>query len=120
MTEHRAASLLGLAQKAGKVAGGEFAAEKAIRQGEAALVLLSTDASKNTKKKFTNLATTHKAPIRAYLSKEDLGRAIGKGERSCVVITDKGLAGAIQERIDEEHTDQTGKVVGNIGKYPNS
>ena len=98
MSERRAASLIGLAQRAGKVASGEFAAEKAIRQGAAALVLLSGDASGNTKKKFTNLANTHKVPRKEYLDKVSLGQCIGKGERSCLVITDAGFAGTIAER----------------------
>ena len=120
MNERRAASLIGLAMRAGKIAGGEFAAEKAIRQRKAQLVILSEDASGNTRKKFTNLAATQELPTCNYLPKAELGRIIGKGERSCLVITDEGFARKIASLIIEENTDQTGKVVVNIGEYQNS
>ena len=53
--ESRLLSLLGLAQKAGYVGSGEFLTEKAVKEKTAALVLVATDASENTKKMFQNL-----------------------------------------------------------------
>ena len=47
-------NLLGLAQKAGKIASGEFSTEKAIKGGQAKMAVISADASGNTKKKFNN------------------------------------------------------------------
>ena len=120
MSARRAASMIGLAMKAGKVAGGEFAAEKALRQGKGQLVILSEDASANTRKKFGNMANSQELPLCNYLPKAELGSIIGKGERSCLVITDEGFARKIALLIEEENTDQTGKVVENIGKYQNS
>ena len=49
-------SLLGLCKRANKVAGGEVAAEEAIRGKKACLVIVAGDASANTKKKFHNSA----------------------------------------------------------------
>ena len=46
-------SLLGLAERAGKIASGEFAAEKAVKTGKARLIIVAEDASDNTKKKFS-------------------------------------------------------------------
>ena len=121
MQQDKAASLIGLAMKAGKAAGGEFAAEKAIRQGLAQLVILSEDASVNTSKKFSNMAVWNQVPICRYLSKTDLGWCMGKGERSCVVITDRGLADKIVSEIEKKkNKEETGKVVENIGKHQNS
>ena len=48
----RVLSLLSLATKAGKTAGGEALVEKAVKQGKASLVIISSEASENTKKKF--------------------------------------------------------------------
>ena len=42
--------MIGLAQKAGKTASGEFSTEKAVKTGCAALVIVSTESSDNTKK----------------------------------------------------------------------
>ena len=47
-------SLLGLAERAGKIASGEFAAEKAVKIGKARLIIVAEDASDNTKKKFSD------------------------------------------------------------------
>ena len=48
-------SLLGLAERAGKIASGEFAAEKAVKTGKARLIIVAEDASDNTKKKFSDI-----------------------------------------------------------------
>ena len=45
-------NLLGLATRAGKTASGEFMTEKAIKSGKAYLVIVSEEASDNTKKMF--------------------------------------------------------------------
>ena len=47
-------NLVGLATKAGKTASGEFSTEKAVKSGKAHLVIVSEEASDNTKKMFTN------------------------------------------------------------------
>ena len=44
----RVLSLLGIAQKAGKVVSGGFLCEDAIKSREAVLVILAEDAQKNT------------------------------------------------------------------------
>ena len=46
-------NLLGLATRAGKTASGEFMTEKAIKSGKAYLVIVSEEASDNTKKMGT-------------------------------------------------------------------
>ena len=99
MNREKAASMLGLAMKAGKVASGEFSAEKAIRSGSAHLVILAEDASENTHRKFRNMAVWYKVPVTEFLPKADLGRRIGKGERSVAAVTDKNLADAIQKQL---------------------
>ena len=55
MENKKARFLIGLSMKAGKIAGGEFAAEKAVKQGKAYLLVLAEDASANTEKKFRNM-----------------------------------------------------------------
>ena len=56
-------NLIGLATKAGKTASGEFSTEKAVKSGKAHLVIVSEEASDNTKKMFTNMCTYYKVPI---------------------------------------------------------
>lgn len=92
--------MLGLAMKAGKIAGGEFAAERALKTGEAKLLVLSEDASKNTSRKFEGMAAYRKIPVVRFLDKTELGRTIGKGERSVLAVTDEGFAQSIVKKIE--------------------
>ena len=116
MSENRASLLIGLAMRAGRVSGGEYQAERALKTCEAGLVILAGDASANTAKKFSDMAAWRHIPVIRYQNKEELGRIIGKGERAVLAITDRKLAENIQQLI----TEQTGKVVGDVGEYQNS
>lgn len=58
--------MLGLAQRAGKVASGEFSTEKAVKSKKAFLVVVASDASDNTKKMFSDMCTFYKVPIAFY------------------------------------------------------
>ena len=61
-------NLIGLATKAGKTVSGEFSTEKAVKTGKAWLVIVSAEASENTKKQFANMCAYYKVPI--YFSEE--------------------------------------------------
>ena len=52
MKQDKALAMIGLAQKAGKIVSGEFATEKAVKTGKAALVIVAGDASENTPVKY--------------------------------------------------------------------
>ena len=91
----RLLSLLGIAQKAGKIESGAFLCEKAIKSRKARIVILAQDAQKNTVSTISNKCTYYNIPYSFYGSKEALGHAIGMGERSCVAVTDQGFADGI-------------------------
>ena len=55
-------SMLGLAMKAGKVVSGEFATDKSVKGNKAWLVIVSEDASDNTKKMFSNMCEFYEVP----------------------------------------------------------
>ena len=101
MSQDRVLGMLGLAERAGKLASGGFAAEKAVTGGKAYLVILSADAKKNTVKTFENKCSFYEVPIRYYSGKGELGHAIGKGERSCVAVTDAGMAESLLKMLPE-------------------
>lgn len=92
-------NLIGLATKAGKTASGEFSTEKAVKTGKARLVLVSEEASENTKKMFSDMCTYYKVPICYFGMKDELGHAMGKEMRASLAVTDTGLAGAIQKQM---------------------
>ncbi len=98
---HKFYSLLGLCKKAGKLAGGETAAEEAVRGKTACLLIVAEDASKNTKKKFYNSANYYQIPIVAFGTKEQLGRAIGEEVRAVFAVTEAGFAKKLVQIAEE-------------------
>ncbi len=99
MQRDKVLSMLGLAAKAGKIASGEFSTEKAVKSGSAFLVIVSEEASKNTKKMFQNMCSFYQVPIYLYASKEALGNAIGKEFRASLAVLDEGFAKSLKEKL---------------------
>ena len=95
----KALNLIGLATKAGKTASGEFSTEKAVKTGKASLVIVSEEASDNTKKMFSNMCTYYKVPLYMLGEKEELGHAMGKEMRASLAILDEGLAKAVEKQM---------------------
>ena len=95
--EEKLLNLLGLAQRAGRLASGGEAAEGCIRSGKAALVLLASDASEGTRKRYEDMARFRKVELCTVLTKEKLGASIGKAERSAVAVADAGFAKAMKK-----------------------
>lgn len=95
-------SFLGLANRAGKLISGEELAVKEIQRGNAKLVILSEDASRNTEKKITDKAAFYQVPVRRVQNREILGQAIGKDARVVVAVTDAGFAKKLKMLIDGE------------------
>nr|WP_297706931.1 ribosomal L7Ae/L30e/S12e/Gadd45 family protein [uncultured Butyrivibrio sp.] len=92
-------SLLGLCMRAGKLKSGEFAVLDAIRKHTAELVIVSEDASDNTKKQFNDKCSYYKVPIFFFGDKEELGHAIGKDVRTSLAITDQGFAQSLRKNL---------------------
>ncbi|HIX16029.1 MAG TPA: ribosomal L7Ae/L30e/S12e/Gadd45 family protein [Candidatus Hungatella pullicola] len=88
-------NLIGLATKAGKTASGEFMTEKSVKSGKARLVIVSEEASENTRKMFDNMCTYYKVPIFFFAGKDELGHAMGKEMRASLAIVDDGFAKAV-------------------------
>lgn len=91
--------LLGLAAKAGKVQSGEFSTEKSVKSGRACLVLVSEEASENTKKMFRNMCTYYEVPYYEFGGKEELGHAIGRQMRASLAVQDEGFSKAIEKQL---------------------
>ena len=88
-------SLLGLCRKGGNIGAGECQTEKCIKSGQSFLVLVASDSSDNTKKKFRDSAAYYDVPYYEFGNKDDLGYAIGFEFRACVSVNNKGLADKI-------------------------
>ncbi|MFA9375439.1 MAG: L7Ae/L30e/S12e/Gadd45 family ribosomal protein [Lachnotalea sp.] len=102
MKQNKIFSLIGLATKAGKMASGEFSTEKAVKSGTASLVVISEDASENTKKMFRNMCTFYKVPLYIFGAKDSLGHAMGKEVRASAAVLDEGFAKAMIKQLETE------------------
>ena len=79
-------SLIGLAMKAGRCTSGEMMTESETKSGRARLVIIASDASENTKKKFRDMCKFYEVPIYIYGDKDTLGHAMGKEFRASLAI----------------------------------
>lgn len=100
MPNDRILSGLGLAQKAGFVVSGEFAVEKAVKAGQAYLVIAAEDASDNTKKMLRNMTAFYDTPLYEYGNKETLAHCIGKEIRAMAAVTDSGFAKSLIKQLE--------------------
>ena len=96
---NRVFQMLGIAAKSGNVVSGEFSTEKAVKTGHAFLVIVSEEASDNTKKMFNNMTDFYEVRIYVFGTKEELGRCIGKEFRASLAITDENLAKAVENKL---------------------
>lgn len=99
MKQDKILSMLGLAQKAGKIASGEFSAEKAVKTGKALMIIVAEDASDNTKKMFRNMCIFYHVPMYIYATKDALGNCIGKKYRASLAVTDKGFSKSLESKL---------------------
>ncbi|AQQ53718.1 YlxQ family RNA-binding protein [Planococcus lenghuensis] len=101
MSAHEIYQTLGLAARARKITTGEELVIKEVRNGNAKLVLLSEDASKNTSKKLHDKCKSYKVDLRVFGTRSEIGHAIGKDERVTVAVTDSGFAKKFIRLFDE-------------------
>ncbi|HHU69387.1 MAG TPA: 50S ribosomal protein L7ae [Thermoanaerobacterales bacterium] len=91
--------LLGITKKAGKIASGEVKTEAAIKNGKCHLVLIASDSSLNTQKKFINLCKHYNIGYQIFGEMERIGKGIGKGKTAVAAILDRNLAKMIEEKL---------------------
>lgn len=100
MTRNNTYSFLGLMQKSGNIMSGDDGVEIDLKKAKCKLLIIAEDASENTKKKFTDMATYRKIQFVFFGTKEELGLCIGKSERAVLSIRDAGFAREFLKKID--------------------
>jgi len=100
MVNSKVSSLLGLAQKAGKVISGDNTCRAKFKSLK--LVILSEDCSDKTKKFFQYKCIKEQKPILTIGKRNDLGMALGKSPRTVLGITDSNFARQIIKLITGE------------------
>ncbi|MBO0419670.1 L7Ae/L30e/S12e/Gadd45 family ribosomal protein [Vagococcus fluvialis] len=94
-------NLLGLATKAGKLISGDETTLKGVRSGKPKLVIVATDASEATIKKFRDKCDYYETPILVTCTKAELSYAIGKS-RAIIGVCDNGFSRKMRELMKEE------------------
>lgn len=92
-------SMLGIGKKAGYLVLGETACIQNIKKDKSRLVILSEDASNNTKDRIISLCKNHKIKYYIIGEKQKLGYALGKDLLSIVSVTDFKFANALIDII---------------------
>lgn len=90
--------MLGLCVKSGNAVFGEGAAKDSLKS-KSQLVVVSADASDNTKKKFKNGCSFYDVPYIECSDRYALGKATGKAFAVVVSITDKGFAESLMNSL---------------------
>ncbi|MGM9948752.1 MAG: YlxQ family RNA-binding protein [Lysinibacillus sp.] len=102
MTNQAALQLLGLAARARKIVSGEELVIKEIRNGNAKIVLLASDAAANASKKLTDKCKYYNVELHVFGDRYDLGHATGKEARVALAITDSGFAKKMSSLLNEK------------------
>ena len=101
--------LLGLARRAGAIAPGTESVRRAIRDGEALLILMAEDASSVQLKKIGTTKDDGAIPRVTLGDRATLGAAVGMAELSAVAVTQASFANRLVEELegseDEGSTD---------------
>ncbi|SHE33338.1 MULTISPECIES: L7Ae/L30e/S12e/Gadd45 family ribosomal protein [Caloramator] len=97
-------NFLGLIQRSGNLTSGDDGVEIDIKKGKCKLLIISEDASENTKKKFISMAKNFGVPYLIFGEKENIGYYIGKSMRSVLSIKDNNFAEAFIKKIKENNS----------------
>lgn len=99
----RVLNMVGLAQKAGRLAVGEEPTGAAARAREARLILVASDAAENSVRRVRHFADAGQCLwCRIGAEKDALGRAVGRSSCAMLAVTDIGFASAIAKKLAEE------------------
>ncbi len=98
---NKALSLIGLAQKAGRVKAGEYLSMKALKEGRACLFVIGTDTSQKAIQRLQYACQMYDCPSVVYGSKEELGHAIGARDKSVICLTDEGFSKALLKQLEQ-------------------
>ena len=99
-SKEKARSLLGLAQRAGKLVSGEDTVERELSKGRIHLLIIAADSSDNTRRQAEKWSVYHGVTLRFFEDRGGLGSAIGKEWRAVVGVKDIGFSKELQRLID--------------------
>ncbi len=99
--ETRVKNTISMAQRAGFMASGAFAVDKAFAEGRIFFLLIAEDAEAETKRKYKEIAEKNHVPCEQCMSREVLGHILGKEYRAVAGILDEGFAKSLKKIMEE-------------------
>lgn len=94
-------NFIGLTRKSGNIIIGSNLVETALNKNKVRVIIVTKDASENTRDKIMSLAKRKNVKVINTLYKEDLGYALGKSEISVAGVTDARMAEVISDLSGE-------------------
>lgn len=95
-------TLMGFAQKAGKLAGGDAAVENFLEKERLALLILSDELSEQRKEYWQQQAQLHGIEsITLNATKLEMGLAVGMSPRGIIGLMDRNMAEAIMKKMQD-------------------
>lgn len=103
-------SLLGFAQKAGKISSGTMAAKTSLLRKRARVLIISHDIAEKTRESLIATCNRQNIPWIMLGNKTELGVCVGKAYRVALTINDTSMAEAIMNAVNEmgEETNNMG------------
>jgi len=92
-------SLLGLAQRAGKISSGYEIIQKDIKKNNTKLLVFSVDLAEDVKKNLLFLCKKFNVNAVFLCEKTLLGECIGKTDRVALSVNDQGFADAVIKEV---------------------
>lgn len=99
MIGRKAASMLSLSKRAGRLISGEDTVLMSIRDKSCILVIVAEDASDNTKKKITQRCESNGIEYIIKNTREELSSAVGMYNRTVFAVTDSAFAQKIKTEL---------------------
>lgn len=95
--EEKILGLIGLCKRASKLTSGEQSVLENLRNFSSALVIISSDASENTSKKFKDKCKTYHTPHIFFSDRYTLGKYVKKEYAVVLSVNDKNFTNRILE-----------------------
>ena len=119
----KALGYLGMMRKAGMLETGEINAGNAVKSGTAKLLLLSSDAGANARRRAEGFTQGRRTQlIELPFTKDEVSQQIGKANTALAAVMDKGFAVAFMKtlaQLDPKYEDAL-KKLGDVPKAQKS
>ena len=99
MSEEKIKNILGMAQRARLIVSGNLAVEEAIKKGKVKMLIVAEDANDATIEALKKVSAENEIPMIKILTKEKLGKALGKEYRAVAALLEQGFCNSLNKII---------------------